>query len=66
MLRITAVRVTTSSDSGQDCTAFINRLRKRLGIKVALPRQTFSISILDDFGLSHLAVCATNARFWVG
>lgn len=66
MLRITAVRVTAGADSGQNWTAFIDRLRKRLGIEVALPRQTLRVSVLDDFRLPHLTVRATYSRFWFG
>jgi hypothetical protein len=48
MLRIAAVQVTTDSDSGENRVPFKDWLGERFRVKVALPRQTLSIPVLDD------------------
>jgi hypothetical protein len=65
VLRITAVQVTTDSDSGENRVPLEDWLGKSFRVKVALPRKTLSIPVLDDMRLSHSAVRATNARLRV-
>jgi hypothetical protein len=65
VLRITTVGMTAVSDSGENRVPLEDWLGERVRVKVALPRQTLSIPVLDDMRLSHSAVSATNARLRV-
>ena len=56
MLRITAVQVTTDSDSGKNRVPLEDWLRERVRVEVALPRKTLSIPVLDNMRLKHSAV----------
>jgi len=56
MLRITAVQVTANPDSGENRVPLEDWLGECFRVKVALPRQTLSIPVLDDMRLSHSAV----------
>jgi hypothetical protein len=56
MLRITAVQVTTDSDSGENRVPLEDWLGESVRVKVALPRKALSIPVLDDMRLKHSAV----------
>lgn len=62
MLRITTVEMTAVPNPGENWVPFKDWFRKRFRIEVALPRKTFSVSILDDKRLAHSTVSATDAR----
>jgi hypothetical protein len=66
MLRVTAVQVTAVPDSGENRVPLEDWFSKRFGVEVALPRKALGVPVLDDMGLSHSAVSATNARLRVG
>jgi hypothetical protein len=66
MLRITTVGMTAVPNSGENRVPLEDWLSECFRVKVAVPRKTLSIPILDDMRLSHSAACATNARFRVG
>jgi hypothetical protein len=65
MLRITTVRVTAVSDSGENRVPLEEWLCESFGVEVALPRKALGISVLDDMRLPHSAVRATNPRLRV-
>ena len=66
MLRITAVGMTAVPYPGKNCLPFEHWLGESFRVEVALPRKTFSISVLDDMRLRHSAVLTANARLSVG
>jgi hypothetical protein len=65
MLRITAVRMTTVPNSGENRVPLEEWLGESFWVEVALPRKTFGISVFDDMRLPHSAVITPNACFWV-
>ena len=65
MLRITAVRVTAVSDSGENRVPLEEWLCESFWIEVTLPRKALGISVFDDMGLTHSAVITPDACFRV-
>ena len=65
MLRITTVRVTAVSDSGENRVPLEEWLGESFWVEVALPRKALGISVFDDMRLPHSAVITPNACLWV-
>ena len=65
MLRITTVRMTAVSDSGENRVPLEDWLSKGFWVKIALPRKALGISVFDDMRLPHSAVITPNTCFWV-
>ena len=65
MLRITAVQVTTDSDSGENRVPLEDWLGESVRVKVALPRKALRIPVFDDMRLPHSAVLAPDPRLRV-
>jgi hypothetical protein len=61
MLRITAVRMTTVPNSGENRVPLEEWLGESFWVEVALPRKTFGISVFDDMRLPHSAVITPDA-----
>ena len=66
MLRITTVRVTAVSYSGENRVSLENWFGESFRVEVALPRKTLGIPVLDDMRLRHSAVLTADARLRVG
>jgi hypothetical protein len=62
MLGITAVQMPAVANPGQNGLPFKDWLGESRGVKVALPRKTLSVPILDDKRLPHSAVRTADAR----
>jgi len=53
--------MSTVANAGKNRLAFVDWGGKSFAVEVALPRKTFSISVLDDKRLAHLTIGTPNA-----